>query len=148
MEQQTTGVFSISASKLSVHHFFSNVAISATGQSLSPWFLHLSQDYCFSLRFQCIGSGNIANRAECTYILYIYIDNFHHKCGACLCSHSSRHGSSQEFPRLVHFTCTSSAPALEMHSAQVLEMLAQKWRSLMAWKKFRYTTLFSVQGCR
>ena len=39
--------------------------------------------------------------------------------------HSSRHGSSQEFPRLVHSTCTSSAPALEMHSAQVLEMLVQ-----------------------
>ena len=28
-------------------------------------------------------------------------------------------------PRLVHSTCTSSAPALEMHSAQVLEMLVQ-----------------------
>ena len=40
-------------------------------------------------------------------------------------THSSRHGSSQEFPRLVHSTCTSSAPALEMHSAQVLEMLVQ-----------------------
>ena len=39
--------------------------------------------------------------------------------------HSSRHGSSQEFPSLVHSICTSSAPALEMHSAQVLEMLAQ-----------------------
>ena len=36
-----------------------------------------------------------------------------------------RHGSSQEFPRLVHSTCTSSAPALEMHSAHVLEMLVQ-----------------------
>ena len=32
--------------------------------------------------------------------------------------HSSRHGSSQEFPRLVHSTCTSSSPALEMHSVQ------------------------------
>ena len=39
--------------------------------------------------------------------------------------HSSGHGSSQEFPRLVHSTCTSSAPALELHSAQVLEMLVQ-----------------------
>ena len=39
--------------------------------------------------------------------------------------HSSRHGSSQEFPWLVHSTCTSSAQALEMHSAQVLEMLVQ-----------------------
>ena len=39
---------------------------------------------------------------------------------------SSRHGSSQEFPSLVHSICTSSAPALEMHSAQVLEMLAQR----------------------
>ena len=47
----------------------------------------------------------------------------------CVCMwgwvHSSRHGSSQEFPSLVHSICTSSAPALEMHSAQVLEMLAQ-----------------------
>ena len=32
---------------------------------------------------------------------------------------------AQEFPRLVHSPCTSSAPALEMHSAQVLEMLVQ-----------------------
>ena len=40
--------------------------------------------------------------------------------------HSSRHGSSQEFPSLVHSICTSSAPALEMHSAQVLKMLAQR----------------------
>ena len=39
--------------------------------------------------------------------------------------HSSRHGSSQEFPRLVHSTCTSSVPALEMHSGHVLEMLVQ-----------------------
>ena len=39
--------------------------------------------------------------------------------------HSSRHGSSQEFPSLVHSIRTSSAPALEMHSAQALEMLAQ-----------------------
>ena len=30
---------------------------------------------------------------------------------------SSRHGSSQEFPSLVNSICTSSAPALEMHSA-------------------------------
>ena len=35
------------------------------------------------------------------------------------------HRSSQEFPRLVHSMCTSSVPALEMHSAQVLEMLVQ-----------------------
>ena len=32
----------------------------------------------------------------------------------------------KSFPALiVHSICTSSAPALEMHSAQVLEMLAQ-----------------------
>ena len=30
-----------------------------------------------------------------------------------------------KFPRLVHSTCTNSASALEMHSAQVLEMLVQ-----------------------
>ena len=33
---------------------------------------------------------------------------------------------SKSFPcRLVHSTCISSAPALEMHSAQILEMLVQ-----------------------
>jgi len=51
-------------------------------------------------------------------------------CSVCLLSvcgalHSSRLGGSQEFPRLVHSTCTSSAPALKMHRAQVLEMLVQ-----------------------
>ena len=31
----------------------------------------------------------------------------------------SRLGGSQEFPRLVHSTCTSSAPALKMHHARL-----------------------------
>ena len=39
--------------------------------------------------------------------------------------HSSRHGSSHEFLTLVHSMCTSRAPALELHNAQVLEMLVQ-----------------------
>ena len=41
--------------------------------------------------------------------------------------HSSRHGSSQELPRLVHSTCASSAPALETHNVQVLDMYRYMW---------------------
>ena len=49
---------------------------------------------------------------ECTWIMRVRQDP----------QHSSRHGSSQEFPRLVHSTCASSAPALETHNVQVLDM--------------------------
>ena len=73
---------------------------------------------CYNLHACKLGTGclplfNFSSEIKCSSV---YITLF---------CHSSRHGSSQEFPRLVHSTCTRSAPALEMHSVQVLEMLVQ-----------------------
>ena len=74
--------------------------------------------------------GRVNTQHTCRPQFFFFLYYWEHRCVVDSCAHtrftysslhSSRHDTSQEFFRLVYCTCTSSAPAIEMHSAWVLE---------------------------